>query len=49
MTYYGEAVVAIPGASRPEHAAESAGAMQVKLTAAEIERVDHLSAEATRK
>ena len=49
ITYYGEAVVAIPGASKPEHATESAGAMQVKLTAAEIERIDHLSAEATRK
>jgi len=49
ITYYGEAVVAIPGASRPEHATESAGAMDVRLTAAEIERIDHLSVEATRK
>jgi len=49
VTYYGEAVVAIPGASRPEQATESAGAMNVQLTAAEIERIDHLSAEATRK
>ena len=48
VTYYGEAVVAIPGASRPEHATESAGAMNVRLTAAEIERIDHVSAAATR-
>ncbi len=49
ITYYGEAVVAIPGASRPEHATESAGAIDIRLTAAEIERIDHLSAEAARK
>jgi len=49
ITYYGEAVVAIPGASRPEHATESARAMDVRLTAAELERIDHLSAEATWK
>ena len=49
MTYYGEAVVAIPGASSPEHATESAGAMDLRLTADEIDRIDQLSAEATRK
>ena len=49
VTYYGETVVAIPGASRPEHATEPPAAMDVRLTAAEIERIDHLSAEATRK
>ena len=49
VTYYGEAVVAIPGASRPEHAAESAGAMDLRLTADEIDRIDQLSAEAARK
>ena len=49
VTYYGEAVVAIPGASRPEHAAEAAAAMDLRLSADEIDRIDHLSAEATRK
>jgi aryl-alcohol dehydrogenase-like predicted oxidoreductase len=49
VTYYGEAVVAIPGASRPEHAAEAAAAMDLRLSADQIDRIDHLSAEATRK
>ena len=49
VTYYGEAVVAIPGASKPEHATESAGAMDLRLTADEIDRIDQLSAQATRK
>ncbi len=43
VTYYGEAVVAIPGASRPEHAAQAAAAMDVRLSADEIERIDRLS------
>jgi aryl-alcohol dehydrogenase-like predicted oxidoreductase len=49
VAYYGEAVVAIPGASKPRHATEAAGAMDVLLTADEIDRIDHLSEEATRK
>jgi aryl-alcohol dehydrogenase-like predicted oxidoreductase len=49
VTYYGEAVVAIPGASRPEHAAEAAAAMDVHLSAAEVERIDHISAAVARK
>ena len=49
ITYYGEAVVAIPGASRPEHAAESAAAMNVQLSAAEVDRIDRLSAAIARK
>ena len=44
VTYYGEAVVAIPGASKPGHASESAGAMDLRLTAGEIDRIDQLSA-----
>ena len=43
VTYYGEAVVAIPGASRPEQAAEAAAAMDIELTPAEIGRIDRLS------
>ena len=49
VSYYGEAVVAIPGASRPEHATEAAGAMDIHLTAAEIDRVDRLSAAIARE
>jgi aryl-alcohol dehydrogenase-like predicted oxidoreductase len=49
VTYYGEAVVAIPGASRPEQAAEAAAAMQLRLTAAEIDRIERLSASIARK
>jgi aryl-alcohol dehydrogenase-like predicted oxidoreductase len=49
VTYYGETVVAIPGASRPEHAAEAAGAMDLQLTEAEMLRIDRLSAAAGAK
>lgn len=41
--YNGDTVVAIPGASRPEHAAESAGAMKVELTPEEMNRIDEVS------
>jgi aryl-alcohol dehydrogenase-like predicted oxidoreductase len=44
VTYYGEAVVAIPGASRPEQAAEAAAAMDIRLSAGEIEDIDQISA-----
>lgn len=40
---YGETVVAIPGASRPKHAAEAAGALDLTLTEREIERLDEVS------
>lgn len=49
VSYYGEAVVAIPGASRPEHATEAAGAMDMHLSAAEIDRIDRLSAAIARE
>jgi aryl-alcohol dehydrogenase-like predicted oxidoreductase len=49
VTYYGEAVVAIPGASRPEQAAEAAAAMRLRLSAAEVERIDRLSAAVARR
>ncbi|MEU6643900.1 aldo/keto reductase [Saccharomonospora sp. NPDC046836] len=42
-TFYGDTVVAIPGASKPRHAEESAGAMQIRLTSKELDRVDELS------
>jgi aryl-alcohol dehydrogenase-like predicted oxidoreductase len=43
-TYYGDTVVAIPGASKPHHAEEAAGAMQVNLSRDEIERLADMSA-----
>lgn len=43
VTYYGETVVAIPGASKPRQAEENAGAMGFCLTAKEVERLDELS------
>ncbi len=47
VTYYGDIVVAIPGASRPEHATEAAGAMDLRLSADELQRIDRLSAAVT--
>jgi len=41
--YHGDAVVAIPGASRPEQAAENAGALALRLTEPELTRIDQLS------
>jgi len=43
VTFSGETVVAIPGASKPKHAEESAGAMKIALTSDEMERIDHIS------
>lgn len=40
---HGDTVVAIPGASRPPHAQESAGAMAFILTQEEISRLDELT------
>ena len=44
VTHYGDTVVAIPGASRPEHATAAAGAMDLHLSAAEMDSIDVLSA-----
>lgn len=41
--FHGETVVVIPGASKPRHATESAGAMQFQLTSAEMARIDEAS------
>jgi aryl-alcohol dehydrogenase-like predicted oxidoreductase len=38
-----DTVVAIPGASKPKHVEESAGAMKLALTPEEMERIDHVS------
>ena len=44
VTHYGETVVAIPGASRPEQATAIATAMDVRLTEAEMASIDAISA-----
>ncbi|MFC4565450.1 aldo/keto reductase [Nocardiopsis mangrovi] len=43
ITFYGDTVVAIPGASKPRQATESAGAMGFTLTDRERDRLDELS------
>jgi aryl-alcohol dehydrogenase-like predicted oxidoreductase len=44
VTRYGDTVVAIPGASRPEQAAAAAAAMDVHLTQLEMDSIDATSA-----
>jgi aryl-alcohol dehydrogenase-like predicted oxidoreductase len=48
ITYYGDTVVAIPGASKPHHAEEAAGAMRVELSSGETARLAELSTAVTR-
>jgi aryl-alcohol dehydrogenase-like predicted oxidoreductase len=43
LTAYGDTVVAIPGASRPEQAVENAEAMGLRLSHKEMARLDELS------
>ena len=43
VNFHGAAVVAIPGASKPDHARESAGAMVISLTPDEMDRIDQLT------
>jgi diketogulonate reductase-like aldo/keto reductase len=45
ITNYGDTVIAIPGASKPHHAAEAAGAMNVALSVEETQRLTDLSSE----
>jgi aryl-alcohol dehydrogenase-like predicted oxidoreductase len=44
ITYYGDTVIAIPGASKPYQAEEAAGAMKVALSEEETHRLAELSA-----
>jgi aryl-alcohol dehydrogenase-like predicted oxidoreductase len=44
-SYYGDTVVAIPGASQPHHAEEAAASMQLTLSPPQTERLTTLSAE----
>ncbi|MFC1936197.1 aldo/keto reductase [Chloroflexota bacterium] len=43
ITFQGESVVAIPGATKAQHAEQSAGAMNFRMTDEEISRLDELS------
>jgi aryl-alcohol dehydrogenase-like predicted oxidoreductase len=43
VTFYGHTVVAIPGASRPAQATANAAAMEINLTAEELDRIDAAS------
>ena len=43
ITYYGDTVVAIPGASKPRHAEEAAGVLKVNLSPDESARLAELS------
>jgi aryl-alcohol dehydrogenase-like predicted oxidoreductase len=43
VSFHGDAVVAIPGATKPQQAAESAGAMALKLSDEELRRIDELT------
>ncbi|MFC1901146.1 aldo/keto reductase [Chloroflexota bacterium] len=43
INYFGDTIVAIPGASKMEHALQNAGAMALKLTDDEMKKLDNLS------
>jgi aryl-alcohol dehydrogenase-like predicted oxidoreductase len=43
IRFYGDTVVVIPGASRPEQAADNAAAMELELTVDELARIDRAS------
>jgi aryl-alcohol dehydrogenase-like predicted oxidoreductase len=47
-TYYGDTVVAIPGASKPHHAEEAAGAMRITLSEQEIQTLALLASQLSR-
>jgi aryl-alcohol dehydrogenase-like predicted oxidoreductase len=46
VQFYGDTVVAIPGASKPHQAEQSAAAMNLHLTDKELARIDELSRKA---
>lgn len=49
INYYGETVVAIPGATKVSHAEQNAAAMGLRLTSLEMKRLDELSSESRRR
>lgn len=48
IRFYGDTVVAIPGATRRSHAASNAAAMALELTEAELDRIDRASRDVAR-
>jgi aryl-alcohol dehydrogenase-like predicted oxidoreductase len=46
--FYGQTVLAIPGATRPAQAAENASAMSLRLTSAELSALDQVSRQCVR-
>lgn len=46
---YGDSVIAIPGASKPHHAAEAAGAMNIALNTEETQRLTDVSNAITKR
>jgi aryl-alcohol dehydrogenase-like predicted oxidoreductase len=48
ISFYGDTVVAIPGASKPAHARDSAAAMDLRLTDRELTRLNEASQKARR-
>ncbi|MBD3306393.1 aldo/keto reductase, partial [candidate division KSB3 bacterium] len=44
VTFHGDLVVAIPGATKVTHAQQNTGAMTFRLTQEELERLDQVSA-----
>lgn len=49
VTHYGDTVVTIPGASRPEQATEAAAAMDLRLAEAEMASIDRISTAVARR
>ncbi|MGO9034762.1 aldo/keto reductase [Mycobacterium sp.] len=47
-TYYGDTIVAIPGASKPHHAEEAAGAMRIALSEPETQTLALLASQLSR-
>jgi aryl-alcohol dehydrogenase-like predicted oxidoreductase len=43
LQFHGDAIVAIPGATKPHHVESSVAAMSLELTPAELDRIDRLS------
>ncbi len=43
VNFYGDTVVAIPGATKTDHAKQNVGALNLKLTRAEMDKLDELS------
>ena len=48
ISFHGRAVVAIPGATKPAQASDSAAAMGIGLSEAELLRIDEVSRRAVR-